>query len=523
MKTKSILELTPAEAKSFFLRKDSFFSNKLPEYFKFEKLLKNLSAAIPETCGLAELCKIYNGQVDFPFNYRDINYRIYNSKDGGYAWRALTLPHPVLYIILVNTVTRADNWEKIIRVLKTRAALPHVSCESLPIVSKTKRAQDEIMITNWHHKVEQETLEKSLDYNYIAEADIANCYSDFEFELLSAALDESTDLSASAKTQDAYANSRKTYAKTTGAELELTLRQIVSGKTSGLPQSGELMHFLAEIIFSLIDERLETVLKETLKEDYYVIRYRDDFRIFTHSQEAAEIILRSLNNILRDINLKLNPSKIKVSSDIISRALKEDKFKLITRQVELLYPLEHHEVYHHNLEKTLLALRAHNKDFPQSGSVERIMAEIYEKQIYPLTDQIDGIEQLVAIILDIMKDSPRCYGIGIAMIGKLTEKWSASARLILVSKIRQKFARITNTEILELWLQRLTLPINRNVTYSSHLCQKVYLGEQVKLWNSAWLKDGIMPEESIVNEDMIRNLTPAIPLKYVRLFSFDRQ
>lgn len=508
MKTSSVLELDNYEAKNFFLKSDSYYSGRLPEYYNFKRLLQNIDSKISDCTNLAELCKTHNSEIDFPDNYKNINYTIYTSKDSKYSWRALKLLHPVLYVFLVNTITEESCWKELTRSIKFHSTNQHISCESFPIASKTKRSQDEIMITNWHHKVERETLKLALEYQYLAEADISNCYDNLEFEYISQLLN-----SGSIDSQ---------YAETMGKKIESILRQLVGGKMNGLPQSGELMHFIAEIILLYIDNKLESSIPSTVK-DYHIIRYRDDYRIFTQSENDAKTILLTLNNLLRDMGLRLNPKKIRITTNIIKRSLKEDKYCLITNRVEMMYPNEHHEIYHQSLIKELLEIREYGKKYPQSGSVERALAELYEKRVFPMKEAPDGINQIISLIIDIMLDSPRTYGLGIAIIGKITEKWQKSEKLILLEKIKRKFILVPNIDYLNIWLQRLTITLNRNVIYETPLCQKIYAGEHLKIWNSDWLKDGILPTESIIDEDKIATLSQNIPVKQVRLFSFDNR
>ena len=72
------------------------------------------------------------------------------------------------------------------------------------------------------------------------------------------------------------------------------------GQTNGIPQGSALMDFLAEIVLGYADELLGEKLEEEDIDDYHVIRYRDDYRIFTNSKEDAEAIARYLTVILQN-------------------------------------------------------------------------------------------------------------------------------------------------------------------------------------------------------------------------------
>ncbi|HFL0719670.1 TPA: RNA-guided endonuclease TnpB family protein, partial [Enterococcus faecium] len=79
-----------------------------------------------------------------------------------------------------------------------------------------------------------------------------------------------------------------------------------------------LMDFVAEIVLGYVDLRLSKELKklENLK-DYKVLRYRDDYRIFSNNRNDLEQIMKVLSEVLYDLNFKLNSSKTKLSDDII--------------------------------------------------------------------------------------------------------------------------------------------------------------------------------------------------------------
>lgn len=45
----------------------------------------------------------------------DLNYTLIINKDGNYSWRPLVLLHPILYVDLVNCLTKEDHWEELKR------------------------------------------------------------------------------------------------------------------------------------------------------------------------------------------------------------------------------------------------------------------------------------------------------------------------------------------------------------------------------------------------------------------------
>lgn len=99
---RSVLSLTNDEAKTFFLKKESYCNFDLPKYINFEPVLSNVNRFIT---GLD-----YEQQKNIGFNFvkaknvENVNYLLLNNKDGKFAWRPFELIHPALYVALVHKI-----------------------------------------------------------------------------------------------------------------------------------------------------------------------------------------------------------------------------------------------------------------------------------------------------------------------------------------------------------------------------------------------------------------------------------
>ena len=98
-----IIELSSGEAKAFLLKHESYSPFELPPYFRFESLLNEIAQKLKRNFSFKKRCKEASG-------LEKVNYRILNNKDGRYSWRPYELIHPVLYVSLVNQMTRKDSW-----------------------------------------------------------------------------------------------------------------------------------------------------------------------------------------------------------------------------------------------------------------------------------------------------------------------------------------------------------------------------------------------------------------------------
>ena len=126
---KLVIHLKAAEARQYFLRQEKYFNAKLPPYFNFSKLLKELSEILKEKPlkDIKEACESDS-----------VNYKLLTNKDGNYAWRLLQLIHPAIYVSLVHKITEPKSWNLIINKLKKYQKENRVECVSLPVASEQK-------------------------------------------------------------------------------------------------------------------------------------------------------------------------------------------------------------------------------------------------------------------------------------------------------------------------------------------------------------------------------------------------
>ena len=61
------------------------------------------------------------------------------------------------------------------------------------------------------------------------------------------------------------------------------------------------MDFIAEIVLLYADYLLTIKIKELGIKDFQILRYRDDYRIFTNNSNDGDEILKQLSYILSDL------------------------------------------------------------------------------------------------------------------------------------------------------------------------------------------------------------------------------
>jgi RNA-directed DNA polymerase len=339
-KSRSILDLTHKEACAFFLKSESYCSIDLPKYFNFKTVLANIDKLLKDK-NLSDFYK----EKDKPSNYDNVNYKILYNKDGRYSWRPLQLIHPALYVSLVHQITKEKSWTKICNRFKDFASNQKIKCISIPRESLTDNSDKAEQILNWLDKIEQKSIELAIEYECLTCTDITDCYGAIYTHSIPWALHDK-DL----------AKKNKDDKDLIGNIIDKHLQDMSYGQTNGIPQGSALMDFIAEMLLGYADLSLtQTIEKEGISK-YKILRYRDDYRIFTNNLREGEQILKCLTEVMIDLGLKLNNDKTKSTKDIVTGSIKSDKLYLIQQKPNKK-----------NLQTYLLTIHELAKHYPNSG------------------------------------------------------------------------------------------------------------------------------------------------------------
>lgn len=110
------------------------------------------------------------------------------------------------------------------------------------------------------------------------------------------------------KTAKAFKNSKNRISST----LDTILQNSNNGETNGIIVGPEFSRIAAEIVLSKIDNYLFLKLKDhNLKnnKNYFIVRYIDDFFIFSNNEQHLNLIQSCLEEILEQFKLSINDSK----------------------------------------------------------------------------------------------------------------------------------------------------------------------------------------------------------------------
>ncbi len=504
-KNKSVLEFTHKQAQKYFLKPESYCNFNLPIYFNFVPLLSKVHKKLKDK-RLSDFIK--TNPKDSPKNYDDVNYKILDNKDGRYAWRPRQLIHPVLYVSLVHQITTEANWKTICDRFELFAQNKKIECVSLPSKSLTEESNKAEQVSNWVKKIEQRSFEMALDYKYLTQTDVTDCYGAIYTHSVAWAL-HGKDFMKEGK------NRRKS--SFIGNVIDWHLQDMSHGQTNGIPQDSFLMDLIAEIVLGYADYKLLKKIPEKIK-DYQIIRYRDDYRIFTNNPRDGEQILKYLTEVMIDLGLKLSTEKTEFTNDIISSAMKSDK----------LYWMGQNQT-DDTLQKHLLIIHQLAKQYPNSGSLITALDKFYlALEDFKEDAEEEDIENfkeiapsLISIIVDIAYNNPRIYPYAAAILSFLLDQLSykTQKKQILI-KIVRKLDDIPNTTHLMIWLQRIALGIGVKMKFDETLFQ-IVLNKNKTLWNNSWLIENMKNQAKasfIVDQTVIANLPAVISREEIELF-----
>ena len=509
---KSLLDMSYKEAREFFLSPKSYFSGNLPSYFNFKTILLKAENILRQK-SLSEI--LVEGRT--LNNESDINYKIMFNKDGKYAWRQLQIIHPILYVDLVNLITEEENWELIKNKFSSNQNLfgKYIRCISIPRTPKAEGKEMRDTILNWWVNSEQALIKNALDYSCCIQTDVTDCYPSIYTPSIAWALHGKEVAKEDINKKELL-----------GSQIDHKLQQMQGDNVCGIPQGSILMDFLAEVVLDYADSQLyELLLQNKISSNYLVFRYRDDYKILSNNSEEANKIMKLLSMSLYELNLKINSSKTLMYDDMILDGIKPDKiywttqyesfvgyfpnlkeYKKIVSELEKVNEdirededdqiddffdnkFSRKPYFKISIQKHLLQIKILGEKFPNCGQLRKALTDLYKYRIYDMSVKPRDIEQLISIVVQIMLDNPTTIQHCVVILGKLLSFFAEDKSLVneVLDKIISKFSGKVNTDIVEIWLQRIALLSEFDHNFSPKICTFSNINE-FSIWNSTWIK-----------------------------------
>lgn len=472
---KRLIDLSNEEARVHFLKGSSYFNGDLPRYISFEPIL-------------SEVASILNGgnyaqfKAASPNELSNVNYGFIANKDGKLSWRPYELIHPAIYVSMVNVICDKENWQFI----KTRLGEFEngvVDCCSAPVMSVDHQTDVATQIKNWWQSVEQRSLTYSLEFSHLLHTDVTDCYGSLYTHSISWAL-HGLDEAKNGKGKNSLL----------GKKIDSHIQAGRYGQTNGISQGSVLMDFVAEIVLGYVDEQINLDLMGS--KDIRILRYRDDYRIFSNSDERAEAVLKIVSDKLRTVGMRLGLSKTFSCRNVVEGSIKPDK----------LAGIELQDLGNSNaktIQKQLLRLHSFGQRFPNSGALRRLVGE-FHTSVSKQTDAPDDLDVQVAIATDIAFVSPATFPAVAGILSHLISLAPSEEKVRLWTKVREKMARVPYNGYLEIWLQRVTQPKAVGIKFESNepIC-KIVNGESLQLWECSWISNDALKKALEVSKIVV--------------------
>ncbi len=260
------------------------------------------------------------------------------------------------------------------------------------------------------------------------------------------------------------------------------------------------MDFVAEIVLGYIDEQINSVLGEP--NDFRILRYRDDYRIFANSDHRVEHILKVISDQLRLVGMRLGVSKTVLNRNVVEGSIKPDKLAGIDFQ-------DLGDTNAKTIQKQLLRLHSFGPRFPNSGALRRLVSDFHTK-ISTQTERPDDLEVQVAIATDIGFVSAATFPAVAGILSHLISLASTEEKPKLWKKVCEKMDHVPYSGYLEIWLQRVTQPKAIGIPFESNetIC-KIVNGETPDLWENGWIASNDLKKALKVSKMVVGSVADA--------------
>lgn len=506
-----VLSMTSDEVMDFMMKSAQYHEFELPEYYDFDKVL----TYVRETVGNAKYEDCCRSGANKPSD-KKVNFDVLMNKDGKYGVRPLVLTNPYLYYFLVREMCEKKHWKRLQEHFK-ECDLSEQGIYSLamPIVqSKVEKFYKSTTILNWWRNMEQRSLELSLEYNYMFITDIANCYGSVNPQSIEWALNR-RNTKKEISNNTTFATSIITY-----------LKDMQQGRNVGIPQGGTIFNIVGELILSYCDlllyERLQSEGIEAGR--YVVLRYRDDYKIYSNDRSELKRISYLLQEVLEKLNFRMNTDKTGISDSIVTDTLKPDKLHCIATG-----PIINGKwCAFRGFQKHLMYILMFSRKYPNSGQLKVMLSDFvkrFKRETAPVKIKMEdgkdleiavamqeNVKAICAVATQIALENVTAVHYVLKVVSCMLDKVSEVEKEQLIDMIRCKLASQYNSTYTQLWLQNMSYAIDKRrdegCPYDVPLCRVAY-GEDVALWDNSWLKSAYVkdfPLSSVVRKELTDRL-----------------
>lgn len=507
---KTVLDLTSVKAYEYFMESTNYCTMDLPIYISFKPILNYVAKKV----GNHRIDEILADPKKMPSKYENVNHKLFIKKDAKYTYRPIQITNPYIYYCLVKIMTNRRYWKEIKERFKAFLC-PNIEVSSIPKVKgKRDKSHGSASVTSWWENLEQRSIALSLYYRYMFVTDITNCYGSIYTHTIAWALMGKDEAKKKKGNMDCLGNIIDNY-----------IQAMQYQQTNGIPQGSTLYDLIAEMILGYADMQLSDKLKTEGITDYRILRFRDDYRVFSNSKEELEKIVYYLQEVLSDLNFQLNSKKTLMTEEVVQMSVKPDKLAGIVGRP--LYKKQNKKIVStaSSFQEEALYIHQFAKEYPNSGRLIKLL-DTFSRRITTSKNPLKEVdaEIMIAIFTEIALGSPKAYKLVLHLISHLVNKLSTTVkRESTVQAVYKKFEIIPNIGELQIWMQHITYKMSPCIPYTEAICRIVANEPDVELWNNEWVSDAYkdkFPQYKICTNWLRDSFTPVIDIDEVSLFDY---
>lgn len=542
--SKSILDLNAKEAFDYFMREDVYTTLTLPNYFRFSSILRKIESEYNSWSSKNPLKNSGDhykesvlGSKPSPKRLEFVNHIIAINKEGAYSFRRMTITNPIIYFYLVKLITDESNWKIIIDRFKTfHSKTPFIRVSSILCVpddthenapedvpNENKNSTSNLIsnpsgcaINKWWTDYELAAIQCSMKYEYMLKTDITNFYPSIYVHSLSWAISNRKTCkdNLSKKSKDCPADINL------GRAIEDYILSMQSGETMGIPIGSGIFDFLAELVLGYADMMLAEALQLSTDPDLQILRYRDDYTIFSNDSEKLKKVISTLHSVLSDLKLSLNERKTEFSDSSSLIILKKDKI------ASLRLPTSGSL----GILKEAYSILMFASEHPNSGQLCRILTK-FSKRLQHENNK-ESVEQffpqLVSILCEIAIRNRKYAQFPIAIISQILSRPAIkdqNYKSDLAQQLVDRFKKQVNIGYIEIWLQRALLATGTQEDFNEALCKFVANTNTEPLWNVSWVNQEYLDKISwnsteFIDREILGKTTPFIEMDEISVFEY---
>lgn len=348
--------------------------------------------------------------------------------------RTFGIMHPHIHNDIALHISR--NWKSIVDVLCPRDSC--VTAYSFPIPI-AKRAPGRVgnlrsgrMIYEFIDMTDDDLVSIAYRYTHLVKADIKNFYPSIYTHSIAWALHGRSKVRKPANIHN-YS--------LLGNRLDKLFQNANDGCTNGLPIGPVVSDIAAEIIAAAVDRELTRQIR-SFGIDCVAVRFKDDYRILTKSDNDARAIIKALQTSLKTYNLELSDEKTKIAT------LPSGLFREWVSRYHALHPLKQPSYTWKQFRELYIGVIDIDRLCPGTGVIDRFLADIVSKD-GKLKLQIEerNLERAISMLLMLgslrIKAFPKIMGI---LESLLRSPFGLTHRESIVSYLEEFLRRIAQEE-----------------------------------------------------------------------------